>query len=92
VNSRYFALPNVDETTRSDAMIDHTGLIVSDFKKSKTFYASALAPIGYKAIMEFPSDGKERPNIVAFGEPPKPDFWMIHGTPNVPRSMWRFAS
>ena len=36
-------------------MIGHTGLQVSDFAKSKTFYAAALAPLGYQAIMELPA-------------------------------------
>lgn len=65
-------------------MIDHTGLIVSDFKKSTSFYTRALAPIGYKVIMQFPSAETGREDVVAFGEPPKPDFWVISGKPNVP--------
>ena len=32
-------------------MIDHTGLNVSDFGKSKAFYRAALAPLGYQIIM-----------------------------------------
>ena len=37
-------------------MIDHTGLTVSDFAKSKVFYGRALAPIGYQLIMELPAE------------------------------------
>ena len=65
-------------------MIDHTGVIVSDFEKSKKFYKSALAAIGYELIMEIPAAVNGRANTAGFGEPPKPDFWVIHGTPNVP--------
>ena len=34
-------------------MIDHTGVVVSDFQRSKTFYQQALAPLGYQLLMEF---------------------------------------
>ena len=33
-------------------MIDHVGFAVSDFARAKEFYSSALAPLGYKLIME----------------------------------------
>lgn len=65
-------------------MIDHTGVNVSDFKKSKEFYVKALAPIGYKIIMEFPSSVTGTVDVAGFGEPPKPDFWLAQGTPNKP--------
>jgi catechol 2,3-dioxygenase-like lactoylglutathione lyase family enzyme len=35
-------------------MIDHTGISVSNFAASKTFYAQALARIGYQLLMELP--------------------------------------
>lgn len=53
-------------------MIDHTGVGVSDLARSKTFYAQALAPLGYRQLMEFPG-------YVGFGEPDKPDFWIGAG-------------
>jgi len=59
-------------------MIDHTGVTVSDVGKSKTFYSAALGPLGYGIIMEFEGVG------VGFGVPPKPDFWIGQGKPNVP--------
>ena len=33
-------------------MIDHIGIEVSNYTKSKEFYRSALAPLGYKLLME----------------------------------------
>jgi catechol 2,3-dioxygenase-like lactoylglutathione lyase family enzyme len=36
-------------------VIDHTGLNVSDFRKSKAFYVAALAPLGYQVMMELPA-------------------------------------
>lgn len=64
-------------------MIDHTGVPVSDFAKSKAFYARALAPIGYMLIMEVPASSTGRTDAAGFGVPPKPDFW-IAVTPNPP--------
>ena len=33
-------------------MLDHIGLIVHDYQRSKAFYQSALAPLGYELVME----------------------------------------
>lgn len=65
-------------------MIDHTGVIVSDFQKSKQFYLSALAPIGYSLLMEVSAKETGRNDAAGFGVSPKPDFWIANGTPNVP--------
>lgn len=65
-------------------MIDHTGVIVSDFERSKSFYAAALKPIGYVLIYEFPAAVTSNTDAAGFGEPPKPDFWLGGGTPNKP--------
>src|SRR3954469_14779493 len=34
-------------------MIEHTGVMVKNYKKSKAFYEKALKPLGYKVSMEF---------------------------------------
>lgn len=34
-------------------MIEHTGILVSDYEKSKEFYTAALEPVGYKLSMEY---------------------------------------
>jgi len=67
-------------------MIDHTGVNVSDFEKSKAFYLKALAPIGYTALVEFAaSEGiLGSTDVLGLGEAPKPDFWVIKGIPNKP--------
>ena len=65
-------------------MIDHTGVVVSDIKKSKVFYEKALAPIGYQLIIELPASVTGHADVAGFGEPPKPDFWISSGTPNKP--------
>jgi catechol 2,3-dioxygenase-like lactoylglutathione lyase family enzyme len=65
-------------------MIDHTGVVVSDFGKSKAFYAQALAPIGYALLMELPASVTGHTDVAGFGEAPKPDFWISRGTANKP--------
>ena len=65
-------------------MIDHTGVVVSDFARSKAFYEAALAPIGYAKLMEFPAAVTGHVDVAGFGEPPKPDFWISNGEPNRP--------
>jgi catechol 2,3-dioxygenase-like lactoylglutathione lyase family enzyme len=65
-------------------MIDHTGVQVSDFAKSKAFYQRALASIGYGLLMEFPAAVTGHTDVAGFGEAPKADFWISRGTPNVP--------
>ena len=56
-------------------MLDHVGVPVSDFERSKRFYAEALSQLGYELIME--------PNVSAagFGRLGKPDFWIGQGEP-----------
>ncbi|MGH6860437.1 MAG: VOC family protein [Phyllobacterium sp.] len=65
-------------------MIDHTGIIASDFERSKEFYRQTLAPIGYELIVEFPATVTGKADVAGFGEAGKPDFWVIGGTPNKP--------
>jgi catechol 2,3-dioxygenase-like lactoylglutathione lyase family enzyme len=44
-------------------MIDHTGVTVADVAKSKAFYRAALAPLGYRMLMEWEQ-------FAGFGVPP----------------------
>jgi catechol 2,3-dioxygenase-like lactoylglutathione lyase family enzyme len=54
-------------------MLDHVGIPVSDFERSKRFYAQALSPLGYELIM------KPRAYAAGFGRPGKPAFWIGQG-------------
>jgi len=65
-------------------MIDHIGVTVRDYAKSKEFYTRALAPIGYALLAEIPREYTQGLGVAGFGEPPKPDFWLAEGTPNQP--------
>ena len=50
-------------------MIDHLKLHVRDVERSRAFYEEALAPLGYRAMLE-PAHG-----VVGFGAD-RPDFWV----------------
>jgi catechol 2,3-dioxygenase-like lactoylglutathione lyase family enzyme len=65
-------------------MIDHTGVNASDFGRSRAFYLEALAPLGYRLILELPGDLAPE-GVMGIGVPPKPDFWVAGGEPQSPR-------
>jgi catechol 2,3-dioxygenase-like lactoylglutathione lyase family enzyme len=54
-------------------MIDHIGIDVDDYERSKRFYAEALGPLGYELMME-PME-----NVGGFAAKGKPDFWIVGG-------------
>jgi catechol 2,3-dioxygenase-like lactoylglutathione lyase family enzyme len=51
-------------------MIDHVSVNVSDYERSRDFYAKALGPLGYSLLME------PAPGHGGFGREGKPDFWI----------------
>jgi catechol 2,3-dioxygenase-like lactoylglutathione lyase family enzyme len=51
-------------------MLDHVGLDVTDYERSKAFYEKALAPLGLKLLME------PIPGVGGFGNGQKPFFWI----------------
>jgi catechol 2,3-dioxygenase-like lactoylglutathione lyase family enzyme len=59
-------------------MLDHVGIPVSDFERSKRFYEEALSPLGYELIME------PRPGAAGLGRSGKPDIWIGQGEPGHP--------
>ena len=65
-------------------MIDHIGIDVTDFERSKAFYQRALAPLGYALLMEVPAAVTGQTDVAGFGEAPKPDFWISRGSANRP--------
>jgi len=69
---------------KEERVIDHTGVIVSDFAASKAFYSQALAAIGYSLLMEFPAAVTGSADVAGYGVAPKADFWLAGGTPNKP--------
>jgi catechol 2,3-dioxygenase-like lactoylglutathione lyase family enzyme len=51
-------------------MLDHLGINVSDYDRSRDFYEKALAPLGYTLLME------PIPRFGGFGKDRKPSFWI----------------
>lgn len=66
-------------------MLDHFGINVSDFDRSKRFYTAALAPLGYRLIKDF-GDAAGFGVPEGHGRSPDPagDFWIIRRDPNPP--------
>jgi catechol 2,3-dioxygenase-like lactoylglutathione lyase family enzyme len=58
-------------------MIDHIGIPVSDVARSKQFFVTALAPLGYKVTMDLGE-------AVGMGAAAGPDFWIGKGQPGSP--------
>lgn len=50
-------------------MLDHLSIQCSDVSASASFYDQVLAPLGGARVMDFGQ-------VVGFGVPPKPDFWI----------------
>jgi catechol 2,3-dioxygenase-like lactoylglutathione lyase family enzyme len=50
-------------------MIDHLKLHVRDVERSRAFYEAALAPLGYRVMLE------PAPGVVGLGAD-RPDFWL----------------
>lgn len=59
-------------------MIDHTGVPVSDFAKSKTFYDAAFGAIGASLLATVPEQFTGGRKVVGYGRQ-KPDFWLHEG-------------
>jgi catechol 2,3-dioxygenase-like lactoylglutathione lyase family enzyme len=51
-------------------MLDHVGVNVSDYERSRVFYEGALAPLGFSLLME------PVPRTGGFGSEGKPWFWI----------------
>jgi len=60
-------------------MLDHIGLVVSDYPRSKAFYQKALAPLGYSIVMEVTkAESGGAYEGAGFGDK-KPYFWISGG-------------
>ena len=59
-------------------IIDHIGIAVTDYQKSKTFYEKALNPLGIRLIMEVNG-------WAGLGRGEKPEFWFgVHDKAQLP--------
>ncbi len=60
-------------------MLDHIGLTVEDFLRSKAFYQSALKPLGLAPMMEVTAEESGGYAGAGFGAAGKPYFWIGTG-------------
>jgi catechol 2,3-dioxygenase-like lactoylglutathione lyase family enzyme len=60
-------------------ILDHVGLNVTDYARSRAFYEKALAPLGIAFVMEY---GK----ACGFGREDKPEFWIGEGATSFQRA------
>lgn len=61
-------------------MLDHIGFAVTDYARSKAFYAAALAPLGYGVVMEITkAETGGAYEGAGLGADGKPDFWIGAG-------------
>lgn len=65
-------------------MLDHIGITVSNYKKSKGFYLKALAPLGYGLVMEVSSEHSGDKAHAGFGVDGHPAFWIGAGEKSRP--------
>ncbi len=59
-------------------MIDHSGISVSDFELSKSFYERALAPLGASLLHLVPREHTGGVKVIGFGVD-TPCFWIDEG-------------
>lgn len=57
-------------------MIDHTGVSVTDGKRSRAWYEKALLPLGYAVIQVVPPEHTGGKLVLGMGVPSKADFWL----------------
>lgn len=72
-------------------MLDHIGIPVSDYARSKAFYERALAPLGIGLAMEVTPEQTGNDWSGGFGSQGKPYFW-IGPDPNTARTHVAFVA
>ncbi len=66
-------------------MLDHIGIPVSDYQRTKQFYLRALAPLGHGLVMEVDQRVEKGFSAAGLGNNDRPDFWIGgEGTLNRP--------
>jgi catechol 2,3-dioxygenase-like lactoylglutathione lyase family enzyme len=60
-------------------VLDHIGFGVRDYPRSLSFYERALAPLGYRVVMEVTPEQTGGYRGAGFGDERKPYFWIGTG-------------
>lgn len=72
-------------------MIDHSGISVADFDRSKAFYELALAPLGAAFLVQIPPEFTGGVKVGGFGQH-SPAFWLNQGEPHRPPLHFAFTA
>ncbi len=72
-------------------MIDHSGITVSNFERSKKFYEKALAPLGASYLHTVPPEHTDGVKVGGFGID-TPSFWIDEGEAHKPPLHFAFKA
>jgi catechol 2,3-dioxygenase-like lactoylglutathione lyase family enzyme len=62
-------------------MLDHVGIPVSDYTRSKGFYLRVLKTLGFDLVLEVASQETGGHSFAGFGSKGRPQFWIGGGRP-----------
>ena len=62
-------------------MLDHVGISVSNYERSKAFYSNVLQPLGFELLFEVSSKETGDKRSAGFGAGKRPQFWIGSGKP-----------
>ena len=72
-------------------MIDHTGILVADWDKAKTFYDAAMGALGASLLQTVPEQFTGGVKVAGYGRD-KPDFWLTEATEPGPGRHYAFVA
>ena len=72
-------------------MLDHVGILVADWAKSKAFYDAAFAPLGVTLLNEVPVEFTGGVKVGGYGRT-KPDYWLTESTETGPGRHYAFSA
>ena len=71
-------------------MMDHTGISVSDWNRSKAFYDAIFGALGARVVMKMPTEHTGGTHVAGYGRE-KPYFWLHEGGEPGPGRHYAFA-
>ncbi|QYO78001.1 VOC family protein [Devosia salina] len=72
-------------------MLDHVGILVADWAKSKAFYDAAFAPLGVTLLNEVPVEFTGGVKVGGYGRT-KPDYWLTESAETGPGRHYAFSA
>lgn len=73
-------------------MLDHVGIPVSDYARSKGFYLHVLKALGHDLVLEVSSEETGGDSHAGFGPRGRPQFWIGSGKPIKGRVHFAFVA